>query len=138
MVHTTFEYFICATALLILIPLCRKKPLLAVFAGIMCSTVLATDIFLFFVGIEKLGVMSALFVSFEKHSKPALTVYAYNMFASLLFLYGILNRNTELGAWSILIACLCKSAQFPFLNWLLQATHAHTFVSIFIHSYISL
>ncbi len=133
MVHTTFEYFICATALLILIPLCRKKPSLAVFAGIMCSTVLAADISLFFVGIESLGVMSALFVSFEKHSKPASTVYAYNMFASLLFLYGVLNRNSELGAWSILIACLCKSAQFPFSNWLLQATHAHTFVSIFIH-----
>lgn len=127
------KYLICITILSLLIPLCNKKPLLVVFACIMCSTVFVHDIFLFFIGIELLGILSALFVSVEKQSKPALTVYAYNIFASLLFLYGILNQNTELGAWCILIACLCKSAQFPFSNWLLQATHAHTFVSIFIH-----
>ena len=107
--------------------------LLFVFSVIMCITVLSQDIFIFFLGIELLGIMSAIFTAIEKCSKPALSVYAYNIFASLLFLYGILNQNTKLGEWCLLIACFCKSAQFPFSGWLLQATHAHTFVSIFIH-----
>lgn len=127
------ECLLSITILSILIPLLRIKPLLAVFAGIMCSTVLVNDIFLFFIGVELLGIMSALFVSSAKQSKATLTVYTYNIFASLLFLYGTFQQNTEVGAWCILIACLCKSAQFPFSNWLLEATHAHTFVSIFIH-----
>ncbi len=110
-----------------------KMLLLAIFALVMCGTVLTKNIILFFVGVELLGIISAIFVSLEKHNQSATSVYAYNMFASLLFLYGILNKNTGLGVWCLLISCLCKSAQFPFSGWLLQATNAHTFVSIFIH-----
>ncbi len=110
-----------------------KMLLLFVFAIIMCGTVLTKDIILFFVGIELLGIISSIFVSIEKHTQPASCVYNYNMFASLLFLYGILNKNTEFGSWCLLTSCLCKGAQIPFSRWLLQAVHAHTFVSIFIH-----
>lgn len=70
-------------------------------------------------------------------TKSATTVYIYNKFASIIFLFGTIlyltNKYQELSVICFTIACLCKSAQIPFSNWLLKATHANTLASILIH-----
>ncbi|MDR3030957.1 MAG: hypothetical protein LBU35_01055, partial [Holosporales bacterium] len=113
--------------------------------------------FQFFVGIEAMGLISAIFVSLEKNAvENSIRTLVFNKFASLMFLMGIfliaININSfdfsvikqycESGRSSvlflptclILISVLCKGAQFPFSYWLLDAVKANIFASIIIHS----
>ncbi|MBQ9440984.1 MAG: hypothetical protein IJU54_01060 [Alphaproteobacteria bacterium] len=109
----------------------------------MCLAICSNNIWQFYISIELLGIISSVFVGIENHNdnitKSATTVYTYNKFASIVFLFGtilyLLNnpKYNEVSIICLTIACLCKSAQIPFSNWLLKATHANTLASILIH-----
>lgn len=132
--------------------------LLNIFSSIMCFSILSNNFFNFFIGIEGLGLMSSIFVGLSDNSSSSSTrTYIINKFSSLLFLTAIVliaiqiksldflaakiafqdivhNPGLKLPAIMLLIACLCKGAQFPFSYWLIDATKASIYVSILLHS----
>lgn len=145
----------------------NKLRLLNFFAFSMCIAICSNNMWQFYISIELLGFISSIFVAIENNSnynntntvisnintnqnkmvlhdnkikikKDAIIVYAYNKFASIIFLIGTINYliNNKCDKLSIIcftIACLCKSAQIPFSNWLIRATSANTLASILIH-----
>ena len=131
--------------------------ILNVFAFFMCSSIVSTNLFQFFIGIEALGIISAILVAFGENSlESSSKIFAFNKFASLIFLIAIsliaINfhsfqfsdikavcnsgniKNLAIPALLLLISCFCKGAQLPFSPWLLDATKADIFTSIFLHS----
>ena len=125
----------------------NKLKLLNIFAFFMCFTICSNNIWQFYIGVELLGIISSIFVGIAKDitsqhnnntiTKSATTVYIYNKFASIMFLFGTIlyltNKYKELSVICFTITCLCKSAQIPFSTWLLKATYANTLASILIH-----
>ncbi len=113
--------------------------LLNIFSFAMCFAICSNSIWQFYISIELLGLISSVFVGIEKCNKQATVVYVYNKFASIIFLFGtilyLINhpKYNELSIICFIVACLCKSAQLPFSNWLIIATHANTLASILIH-----
>jgi NADH-quinone oxidoreductase subunit L len=120
-------------------------------------TILSSNIFQFFVGIEALGIISAILVGVENDAtKESTNVFLLNKLASLLFLIatGMIGLTVDsfefvdiknfcssanytalfIPAILLTIACLCKGAQLPFSFWLLDAVKANTFVSILLHT----
>lgn len=120
----------------------NKLKLFNIFALSMCLATCSNNIWQFYISVELLGCISSVFVGIENNNninKSATIVYIYNKLASIVFLFGTilyLINNHEYKELSIIfftISCLCKSAQIPFSNWLLHATHANTLASILIH-----
>jgi NADH:ubiquinone oxidoreductase subunit 5 (subunit L)/multisubunit Na+/H+ antiporter MnhA subunit len=139
----------------------RKFGILNVFVCFMCVAIFSKNLFQFYVAVEALGVISATIVGMEKRATyQATRVFAFNKFASLLFLMALImiarsagslefadiealysNGNASSLFWPsalLLGACLCKGAQVPFSYWLVDAAKANTFASILIHSGTSL
>lgn len=133
----------------------NKLKLLNIFAFFMCFTVCSNNIWQFYIGVELLGFISSIVVGIEIEfnqskviegieskynnniTKSSTTIFVYNKFASIIFLFGTIlyltNKYKELSVICFTIACLCKSVQIPFSNWLLKATYANTLASILIH-----
>ncbi|MBR1944190.1 MAG: hypothetical protein IJ848_01815 [Alphaproteobacteria bacterium] len=152
--YGTIETLICSIICLILIILHynadilyqsdkyihNKLRLLNLFAFAMCISICSNNMWQFYISIELLGFISSLFVIIENHNKyelqHATIVYSYNKFASIVFLIGTILYLLSYNKASVIcftIACLCKSAQIPFSNWLVKATSANTLASILIH-----
>lgn len=135
----------------------KKFGLLHLFVFFMVSAVLADNVFQFFVSIEALGLISSLFVSFERGTiGNSNRTFMFNKFSSVMFLAGTVLigacvksfefsniaeyclgpkvQNLAIPASFILISCFCKGAIFPFSFWLLDAVKANIFVSIIIHT----
>lgn len=134
----------------------RKFGLLNIFVFFMCLAILADNIFQFYIGLEALGIISTILVGLEKQAdEQSSKVYLFNKFASILFLCAIAIISIKSGGFEIekikqaymkqphellwpscllLVACFCKGAQFPFSQWLLDATKANIFASILIHA----
>ncbi|MDR1609614.1 MAG: hypothetical protein LBR78_02025 [Holosporales bacterium] len=135
----------------------RKFGILNIFVFFMCMAVFSKNLFQFYVAVEAMGVISAMIVGLEKRATHQATrVFAFNKFASLLFLAALViiacnagslevvdiealyakgNANALLWPSALLvIACLCKGAQMPFSYWLVDAAKASVFASILIHS----
>ena len=114
----------------------RKLPrllnLLNIFIYTMFIAIASDSLWLFYVAIELIGILSTVFVVMESKEKCH-TVYIYNKFASSVFLIGCCCSQTQFGVWCLLIGCLCKSAQLPFSYWIISATKAHILASILIH-----
>jgi NADH-quinone oxidoreductase subunit L len=123
----------------------------------MSLAVLSDDILLFFIGIEVLGIISAILVGIEADTaNESSHVFLFNQFASLLFLVAVCMIWANVGSFEfsdikkfcgtanvtklmipatlLLISCLCKGAQLPFSYWLLDAVKANTFASILMHA----
>lgn len=135
----------------------RKFGILNIFIFFMCLAILSDNIFQFYIGVESLGLISAILVGMEKNAeKEATKVFLFNKFASVIFLVSIsilvlitksfdiskiseiCLTNSAIGlffpACLLLISCFCKGAQMPFSYWLLDAVKANTFASILIHA----
>lgn len=136
----------------------KTYALLNIFCCFMCFSVVSTNLFQFFIGLEMMSIISSLLVGFEKQSfKNSSIVFLYNKFASILFLIGSFiiyketnscslytiktvfeyisyDNNLFIASLFLLIACLCKSTQFPFTKWLIDATKSNISVSILLHS----
>ena len=161
------EMFICAIICAILFCLHITKPnnkslnktfgLLNVFAFFMCFCVVSTNLFQFFIGVEALGIISAILVGISDGAhKNSTKTFVFNKFASLVFLIAIcfiaINFDTiqfdeikdacesgdtqklAIPAALLLISCLCKGAQIPFSHWIIDASKANIFASILLHS----
>ncbi|MDR1233920.1 MAG: hypothetical protein LBJ92_02125 [Holosporales bacterium] len=123
----------------------------------MSLAVLSNDLLLFFIGIEVLGIISAIMVGIEADTaEESAHVFLFNRFASLLFLVAVcviwvnihsfefsdIKKYCEtpygevllIPATLLLISCLCKGAQLPFSYWLLDAVKANTFASVLMHA----
>ena len=134
-----------------------KFGLIHLFVFFMDIAILSNNIFLFFISIEALGGLSAIFVSLERENpKYTIRTFAFNKFSSVMFLAGTVLiavyaksfefqniaeycsspkvQNLFIPTAFLLISCFCKGATFPFSFWLLDATHANIFVSIIIHT----
>ncbi|MDR1332858.1 MAG: hypothetical protein LBJ69_00390 [Holosporales bacterium] len=130
---------------------------LNIFVGCMCVAVFSQNLFQFYVAVEAMGILSAVIVGLEKGAATnASRVFAFNKFASLLFLISLIiialsakslefvdiqklySGNCSGGLfWAsalLVVSCLCKGAQVPFSYWLIAAAKANIFASILIHS----
>ncbi len=68
----------------------RKFGVLNIFVFFMCTTILSDNIFQFYIGVEALGLISAILVGMEKNAeKEATKVFLFNKFASIIFLVAI-------------------------------------------------
>ncbi|MDR2458574.1 MAG: hypothetical protein LBD43_00550 [Holosporales bacterium] len=135
----------------------RKFGILNIFVFFMCMAVFSKNLFQFYVAVEAMGIISAIIVGLEKRATyQAMRVFAFNKFASLLFLVALIivaynagslefadiealyyKGNVNALFWPsglLVIAYLCKGAQIPFSYWLVDAAKASTFASILIHS----
>jgi NADH:ubiquinone oxidoreductase subunit 5 (subunit L)/multisubunit Na+/H+ antiporter MnhA subunit len=135
----------------------RKLSVLNIFVFFMSITVVSGNIFQFFIGIEALGIISAILIGIECNtSKESTRVFLCNKFASFLFFIAVCILGLNAGSFEfedikklyasaegsellipsvmLLVACLCKGAQFPFSFWLFDAVKANIFVSILIHT----
>jgi hypothetical protein len=152
------EYSFLTAVCLILscLQIIKKFAILNIFVFFMCISVLADNILQFYVGLEAMSVISAVLVGLEEGGDTrAPYVFLFNKFASLLFLIGMCMIFREVGSVELreiarfcgdrgdellvptiilVVACLCKGAQFPFSRWLIEATKADLFVSILFHS----
>lgn len=135
--------------------------LLNIFSVLMCIAVVSHDLLSFFICFEAIGYTSYILIekSDGNTSYASTTSLAFSKFASILLLIAIsiifkingsldltqlgislkqLNNNDlkyiEISANLMLIACMCKSAIFPFSYWLIKATKANIIVSIMLHS----
>lgn len=137
---------------------CGIYGLLNIFAFFMCFCILSANMFSFFIGMEVIGYVSALLVGFsdKRASIHFSTVLLFNLLSSILFLIALCMIFNQFGTTEfylirdkmagmdtsclripvalLLISCICKSAQFPFSYWLVLASKANMFVSIFIHT----
>jgi NADH:ubiquinone oxidoreductase subunit 5 (subunit L)/multisubunit Na+/H+ antiporter MnhA subunit len=134
-----------------------KFATLDIFTFFMCTSIVAVNMLQFYVGLEAMSIISAILVGLEDGAcKQSSNVFLFNKFASLLFLVGICCIYVNVGSFdfddiarfcrnskadklflptlALVIACLCKGAQFPFSRWIIEATKASPFVSILIHS----
>ncbi|MDR0630860.1 MAG: hypothetical protein LBF70_02410 [Holosporales bacterium] len=112
----------------------------------MCFSILAGNVFQFYIGLEAMGIISAVLVEYEgKGPKQSSSVFWFNKLASLMFLTAICITATnngsfkfqylqELPAILITLSCLCKGAQIPFSRWLINATKADLLTSVLIHA----
>jgi NADH-quinone oxidoreductase subunit L len=134
--------------------------LLDIFSYFMCACIFASNLFTFFICMEVMGYISSVLIglSDKKASIHLGIVFFFNKLASLLFLiaicviafqlnsfdFEILKKYIEqkdfctgallLPAWLLLFSCFCKSAQFPFSYWLILASRANIFASVFMHT----
>lgn len=131
---------------------------ISLFVTVMCLTVMSENLLSFFIGMESLGLISSFLIG---HTPSACTqsvrAFIFSKFASLLFLIGIIMIGSEIKSFDfsmvkiafddienhkslilpstlLLIACFCKSAQFPFSRWLIDASIANIYISIIIHT----
>jgi NADH:ubiquinone oxidoreductase subunit 5 (subunit L)/multisubunit Na+/H+ antiporter MnhA subunit len=130
---------------------------LNIFVFFMCMAVFSNNLFQFYVAVEAMGLISTMIVGLGNGAiLQATRVFAFNKFASLLFLVAVviiafhaggLEFENVVSAYSgggskkflwpstfLMVACLCKGAQIPFSHWLVDAVKANTSASILIHS----
>ena len=136
----------------------KVASLLSMFSFFMCFSILSSNLFQFYIGVESMSVISAVLVGMGKKSvKNASITFLYNKFASVLFLAAVVLIAIELNNFNfyalkigfenfsynfrlfvasllLLISCLCKGAQFPFTRWLVDASKADIQTSILLHS----
>lgn len=131
---------------------------LNLFVAVMCISIASGNLLSFFISIESLGLISAILIGYGQSAVHQSTkAFLLSKFASLLFLCAIImiardvqsfdfsvvkmafddiqnHKDLWIPALCLLISCLCKSAQFPFSRWLMDASVANTYVSIMLHS----
>lgn len=131
---------------------------LNLFVAVMCLSTASGNLLSFFIGIELLGLISSTLIgSGTNSSEQSTRAFMFSKFASLVFLTAIMiianevksfdfsivkiafddienHKNLIFPALLLLISCFCKSAQFPFSRWLIDATIADTYISIILHS----
>ncbi len=136
----------------------RLQLYLNLFVAIMCISIASENLLSFFIGIESLGLISAMLIGLEQFAFIQSTkAFLMSKLASLLFLIAIIIIGIEIQSFDfsvvkiafediqnhktlcfpallLLISCLCKSAQFPFSRWLMDASIANTYVSVILHS----
>ncbi len=131
----------------------KTQILFNIFVCIMQCIILCNNIFVLYACIETLSLISAILVSYGKHNEKIETdstiTFIFNKIASILFLCGICIIYNVTGSTIVsdtvgciplragvlvLIACIIKSAQFPFATWLISACRANIFASVLIHS----
>lgn len=130
--------------------------LLNILAAFVCLSILSTNLFQFFLGIEASGIVMTVLVGLENMATSNSTkTFFFNKFASLLFFIAISiisaksrsfdfqsieeavsSKQFKLPAMLLLFSCFCKGAQFPFTFWLIDASKANILGTIFWHSTI--